>query len=102
MTFKIYDYRNSAIEIDTGDESINLIIVTILSGDETGLIVFEDGTTQAFDASECRITSYFDDQYVVPGNQVEKWASIKPHVGEHETKSYKRADVWRKLAENKY
>lgn len=98
MKFKIYDYNNNAIEIDTGDESINLIIVTILSGDETGLIVFEDGTTQAFDASECRITSYFDGQYVVPGNQVEKWASIKPRVGEYETKSYKRADVWRKLA----
>ena len=98
MKFKIYDYSNNAIEVDTGDEPINLITVTILSGDETGLIVFEDGTTQAFDASKCRCTDAFDGQYVVHGNQVEKWASIKPHVGEHETKSYKRANVWRKLA----
>ena len=98
MKFKIYDYNNNAIEVDAGDEPINLITVTILSGDETGLIVFEDGTTQAFDASECRCIDSFDGQYVVPGNQVEKWASIKPHVGEHETKSYKRANVWRKLA----
>ena len=98
MKFKIYDYNNNAIEVDTGDEPINLITVTILSGDETGLIVFEDGTTQAFDASECRCINFFDGQYIVPGNQVEKWASIKPHVGEHETKSYKRANVWRKLA----
>ena len=98
MKFKIYDYNNNAIEVDTGDEPINLITVTILSGDETGLIVFEDSTTQAFDASECRCINFFDGQYVVPGNQVEKWASIKPRVGEYETKSYKRADVWRKLA----
>lgn len=98
MKFKIYDYNNNAIEVDTGDEPINLITVTILSGDETGLIVFEDGTTQAFDASEYRCINFFDGQYVVPGNQVEKWASIKPHVGEHETKSYKRANAWRKLA----
>ena len=97
MKFKIYDFDNNAIEVDAGDEPINLITVTILSGDETGLIVFEDGTTQAFDASECRNTDYFDDPYVVLGNQVEKWASIKPHVGEHETKSYKRVNVWRKL-----
>ena len=42
MKFKIYDYNNNAIEVDAGDEPINLITVTILSGDETGLIVFEE------------------------------------------------------------
>ena len=70
MKFKIYDYSNNAIEVDTGDEPINLITVTILSGDETGLIVFEDGTTQAFDASECRCINFFDGQYVVPGTKL--------------------------------
>ena len=70
MKFKIYDYNNNAIEVDTGDEPINLITVTILSGDETGLIVFEDGTTQAFDASECRCINFFDGQYVVPGTKL--------------------------------
>lgn len=97
MKFKIYDYENNAIEVDTGDEPINLIAVTILSGDETGLIVFEDGTTKSFDASNCRSTDYFDDQYVVSGDQVEKWASINPHVAKCETKSYKRASAWKKL-----
>lgn len=99
MKFKIYDYKNSAIEIDTGDKSINFITVTILSGDETGLVVFEYGTTQAFDASKCRCTSHFEGQYVVLGSQVEKWASIKPYVSKcrYETKSCKRANVWRKL-----
>ena len=28
MKFKIYDYNNNAIEVDTGDEPINLITVT--------------------------------------------------------------------------
>ena len=98
MKFNIFDFKYNPIEVDTGDEPIYPITVPPLSGDETGLIVFEDGTTQAFDASERRFIDYFDVQYVVPGNQIEKWASIKPHVGEHETKSYKRADVWRKLA----
>lgn len=97
MKFKIYDYDSKSVEVDTGNKPIAFIAVTILSGDETGLIAFEDGTTQSFDASEYRNIGYFDGQYVVPGNQAEKWASIKPHAGKYEAKSYKRADIWRKL-----
>ena len=100
MKFKIYDYDNEKVEVEVPDKPIHHITVTILSGDETGVIYFKDGTTQAFDASECRCTGYFDDQYVVLGSQVEKWASINPRVSEckYETKSCKRANIWRKLA----
>ena len=98
MKFKIYDYDNKATIVEIPDKPIDYIHVIVLSGDETGVIYFKDDTTQSFDASKHRFFDYFDDQYVVPGNQVEKWASIKPHVDEYEIKSYKRANAWRKLA----
>ena len=50
MKFKIYDYDNEKVEVEVPDKPIDHITVTILSGDETGVIYFKDGTTQSFDA----------------------------------------------------
>ena len=66
MKFKIYDYDNKATTIETLDKPIQSILVTILSGDETGTIYFEDGSNQLFDASECRSTDYFDGANGIP------------------------------------
>lgn len=101
MKFKIYDYDNKATTIETLDKPIQSILVTILSGDETGTIYFEDGSNQLFDASECRSTDYFDGAYVIAGNEVDKWNSINPHVIKNEAKSYKRYDAWRKIKSEK-
>ena len=65
MKFKIYDYDNKKVEVEVPDKPIHHITVTILSGDETGIIYFKDGTTQSFDASDCRNTNCFDEEYIV-------------------------------------
>lgn len=91
MKFKIYDYDNKATIVEIPDKSIHHITVTILSGDETGIVYFKDGTTQSFDASDCRSTDYFDGEYIVDFAYIKEWASINPKVDEYDIKSYERA-----------
>ena len=101
MKFKIYDFDNEATIVETPDKPIDCIMVTILSGDETGTIYFEDGESQSFDASDCRTEDFFDEAYVVMGNEVDKWASIVPRIIPYESKSYKRANIWKGICANK-
>lgn len=96
MKFKIYDYDNKSVEVKIPDKPIHCIMETILSGDEIGTVYFEDGTSQTFNSSEYRITDVFDGCYVVMRDEVNKWISINPHVGQYETKSYKRYEIWKK------
>ena len=91
MKFKIYDYDNKKVEVEVPDKPIDHITVTILSGDETGIIYFKDGTTQSFDASDCRSFDYFDDEYIVNDMFIKEWAAINPKVDEYDIKSYERA-----------
>ena len=51
MKIRIYDYANNAVNIEIPDKPIKRIHVRILTGDETGTILFEDGTQLGFDAS---------------------------------------------------
>lgn len=97
MKFKIYDYDNKATIVEISDKPIHHITVTILSGDETGIIYFKDGTTQSFDASDCRNTSYFDSEYDVLGKVVDEWIATDSRLSRRETKSYQRASIWIKL-----
>lgn len=97
MKFKIYDYDNKSVEVEIPDKPIHYIMVTILGGDETGTVYFEDGTSQTFNSSEYRIIDIFDGCYVVMRDEVNKWISINPHVGQYETKSYKRYETWKKI-----
>lgn len=97
MRFKIYDYDNVATDIDVGDKPIDYIHVVILSGDETGVVYFKDGTTQSFDASECRNTDYFDGEYDVLGSVVDEWISTNSRLSKREAKSNQRASIWIKL-----
>lgn len=100
MRFKIYDYDNVATDIDVGDKPIHHITVTILSGDETGIVYFKDGTTQSFDASEHRSTDYFDGEYIVDEMYLEEWVKINPKVSKYGTKSEERAKTFRKMQYN--
>ena len=97
MKFKIYDYDNEKVEVEVPDKPIDHITVTILSGDETGVIYFKDGTTQSFDASDCRNTSCFDGEYDVLGKVVDEWIATDSRLSRRETKSYQRASIWIKL-----
>lgn len=97
MKFKIYDYDNKASVVEIPDKPIGYIHVIILSGDETGVIYFKDGTTQSFDASDCRNTNCFDEEYIVDDMYIKEWIAINPKVGSYDTKSYERAKRIRKI-----
>ena len=78
MIIKIYDYENKPTEIVIPDDKeISAIFVTILSGDEVGIVVFTDGTLIRFDASVCRLQSFYDGSYVVTGEDIPKWLSYE-------------------------
>lgn len=97
MKFKIYDYANKATVVEIPDKPIHHITVTIISGDETGTVYFKDGTTQSFDASNCRSTDYFDDEYIIDFAYIKEWTSINPKVDGYYVKSYERAKQIRKI-----
>ena len=97
IKFKIYDYDNKATIVEIPDKPIDHITVTILSGDETGIVYFKDGTTQSFDASDCRNTDCFDEEYIVDDMYIKEWIAINPKVGNYDTKSYERAKRIRKI-----
>lgn len=78
----VYDWENTPTEIEFPDDmEIDHITVRVLSGDETGEIVFTDGTELAFDASCERGPSYFDGHYTVPAEKLDQWESIQPQKG---------------------
>lgn len=91
----IYDYDNKPKIIQLPDKDIRLIHVTILSGDETGYVQFDDNTIFDFDASDCRIQSYYDGSYTVTENDMlERWLDWDPQGKKH--LSYSRnEDMWR-------
>ena len=69
----IFDYDNRARSIELKSVGIIAISVTILSGDETIDVYYEDGTVEYFDSSDDRTTNYFDGNYVVMGDKLKKW-----------------------------
>ena len=93
MTITIYDYVNRPTEVQLPDKEIECISITVLSGDETGFVLFNDGSTLPFDASDCRLMNYFDDNYVVTKDNLEAWNNFTPTKGG--TAAYERADlIW--------
>lgn len=94
MKFKIYDYENKLLEIETTKE-INSITVTILSGDEFIAIKYEDGTSEIDDSSNCRMVEYYDGSYVVSKDKIDKWVNFD--VKGVDRISYKRSLWFRKM-----
>lgn len=86
----IYDYDNKEKEIALPDKEITEIFVSVLSGDETGYVKFEDGTDVHFDASDCRFMDFNDGYYSVEGENIQKWLDFKPSGTR--TASYERRD----------
>lgn len=90
MTIKIYDWQDKSSKIVIPDDKvISSIYVCVLSGDETGFIHFTDGSSLSFDASDCRITGYYDGDYIVKGDDIQKWIDFDFSKC-HSTKSYYR------------
>lgn len=78
--FHAYDYKGRKREFESFNGKITKIEVTIISGDETGLVYLVDSGKSkriAFDASHgSRFISYDDGSYVVEGDeQLQRWLS---------------------------
>lgn len=84
MKVKIYDYDDKVREVEIPDDKhIKAIYVTIWSGDETGFMLFAEGGCVDFDASDSRYASYYDGQYIVDGDNIQKWLNWTPTHGEY-------------------
>jgi hypothetical protein len=92
MIITIYDYANATKEITLPDKDIAEITVIVLSGDETGCIEFTDGTEIKFDASDCRLTDYYDGIYTVEGEDIQKWIDFEPSG--NRAVSYERQSIF--------
>lgn len=78
MRMKIYDYINRPVEVELPDKEIKAILVQILTGDEIGYVLFEDGSQFSFDASMERVTDYNDGAYLVKKEHLAEWLDWKP------------------------
>ena len=96
----VYDYDDKPRTIQLPDKDIRLIHVTILSGDETGYVQFDDNTILDFDASNCRMQSFYDGSYTVIGDdKLAQWIDWDPKGREflqHARKS--DIDAWNRRA----
>lgn len=91
---KLYDYANNAVEVELPDKETKAIYVHVISGDETGIVNFTDGTHIYFDASDSRMIGYDDGSYTVEGDMINKWLTWKPS-GKRTTAAYERQEwVW--------
>ena len=98
MTIRIYDYDNNVVKIEIPDKPIKRINVEILSGDETGTILFEDGTQLGFDACDVRVADFYDYAYYVEGDDIRRWLKFRPPAGR--TASYARQKMFRERGES--
>lgn len=92
MTMTVFDFENREVKIELPDKPIKAISVTVLSGDETGTVIFDDGATVDFDASYWRICDFFDGSYTVIEEQVSDWLAFRPSDGR--TAAYLRAGTF--------
>lgn len=77
MIIDIVDYKGDRIPVYIGDiENIDYIQVEVLTGDEVITVWYKDGTYKDLDSSQCRLADYYDGEYEVPSEQIEKWSNI--------------------------
>lgn len=97
--FIIYDYGNQETICHVKEHNLSdvkEIFVRIVSGDETGNLVMQDGTIYDFDASSDRIIDFDDGSYIIEEKEnIEKWFNFKPTKKESRLiLSYVRQDKW--------
>lgn len=77
MIINIVDYKDDRIPVYIGDiENIDYIHVLILSGDEVITVWYKDGECKELDSSQWRLADYYDGEYDVPSEQIEKWSNM--------------------------
>ena len=92
MKVTVYDYKNREVEVELPVDSISdiaTVYVRILSGDETGYIVFKNGKSVRFDSGNFRITGYDDGEYELTDPELIKmWVEYDPNNGERDSCIY--------------
>ena len=76
MKFKIYNCKNQASEVDTGDKEIEYITVEVISGNEKIYIHWADGTGNYFRSTNLLLTNY-DGFYDVPKERIQEWINLE-------------------------
>lgn len=100
MTMTIYDYADTAVKFEIpakNVDDIDLIDITVLSGDETGKVILKNGDIICFDAcydrGGYRIHSFYDGSYFVRETEkIKQWLDFKPK--HNETASYERQRIF--------
>ena len=91
----IFDCGDRARSVELKPVAIIAISVTILSGDATIDVYYEDGTVEYFDSSDNRIENNFDGNYVVMGDELKKWYKCTKFLGRLDI-SYARQEEFTK------
>ena len=106
MKVTVYDYKNREVEVELPIDSISdiaTVYVRILSGDETGYVVFKNGKSVRFDSCDFRLTGYDDGDYELTDPELIKvWIEYDPKNGERDScvnsydRQYKICDAMRR------
>lgn len=66
LSIELFDYQGNKTTVDIGNlDDIYLIQMLVFSGDETLIVVHNDGSVRYFDSSSTRSYDYFDSYYIV-------------------------------------
>lgn len=66
FSIELFDYQGNKTTANIGNlDDIYLIQMLVFSGDETLIVVHNDGFTEYFDSSSTRHEDYFDRYYIV-------------------------------------
>lgn len=87
-TLTLVDFKKKRINFEIENfENVCGILIQVITGDETAIISYNDGTFMMFDTSDMRINSYYDGAYPVPKEEIDAFSST-------EGGSYDRMDRW--------
>lgn len=93
MEFKIFDYANKIkwCSIPEGEKPC-AILVSIISGDETAIVLTDANKLYQFESSNTRFTDYSDGAYLLRNMEdITNWCKWEPGCGEEDaTYSYLR------------
>lgn len=83
----IYNYLNEPMTIELEDyKNVSMLIVLILSGDETVRVVYNDGESVSFDSDTVgRLLEIYEGLYMVDSNEIDKWIEIGEDAAMKET-----------------
>lgn len=101
MEFKIYNYANKIRWCSIPeDEKPRAILISVISGDETVVVLTDADKLYQFESSNTRFTDYRDGAYLLrDAEDITNWLKWEPDYGEEDAiYSYLRRDKFKKCA----